>query len=329
MKLFKKVLRIVLPLAALLAPILFWINHQTIFDWYQLRNYTPPAAISSLASSVGMNSSSSKIFYVNHPLLMDDIKQFHSSCSSSEQTIILGCYHSDQAGIYIYDVKDARLAGIEQVTAAHEMLHAAYDRLSDKEKNKVDNLLVNFYQHSLTDQRIKDTINDYKKSEPNDVVNEMHSIFGTEVVNLPTELENYYKQYFTNRSLVVGFSQKYEAEFSSRSAKAHVYEDQLTALKNKITTEENSLKSQASQIEAQRANLDNLRNSNQIDQYNSQVSGFNASIDSYNYQVNLYKKDVNSYNSLLGEYNKVAGELSTLFDAIDTRVTAPTTKVRN
>lgn len=329
MRLLKKVLRTALPLAILLAPVVFWINHQAIYDWYQLRNYTPPTSISNLAASDGMNPSSRNIFFVNHPQLLEDIKQFRASCVSSEQTIILGCYHSDQAGIYIYNVKDARLAGIQEVTAAHEMLHAVYDRLSAKEKNTVNNLLLDFYQHDLTDQRIKDTINDYKKSEPKDVVNEMHSIFGTEVATLPLALENYYKQYFSKRSLVVEFSQKYEAEFSSRSAKAHVYETQLAAMKQKIETEENNLKNSAAQIESQRSSLENLRSSNRVDEYNAQVSVFNTAVDSYNVGVNAYKKDVNAYNSLLGEYNKVAGELSTLFDAIDTRLGVQPAKASN
>ena len=34
----------------------------------------------------------------------------------SEKTIILGCYHSDQEGIFVYNVTDPRLSGVEQVT---------------------------------------------------------------------------------------------------------------------------------------------------------------------------------------------------------------------
>lgn len=329
MKLIRRGLKSALPLVILLAPVVFWINHRAIFDWYQLRNYIPSSSVSSLATSGGFNPSAKKIFYVNHPRLFDEIKQFRASCPSTEQTIILGCYHSNQAGIYIYNVKDARLSGIKEVTAAHEMLHAAYDRLSSKEKTKINSMLIDYYQNGLSDQRIKDTINEYKKSEPNDLVNEMHSIFGTEVVSLPSALENYYKQYFTNRSLVVGFSQNYEAEFSSRSAKTRVLEDQLNSLKVKIDSEEANLRANAAQIELRRTELDNLKKSNQVDAYNAQVGAFNSLVESYNASVNVYKYDVTSYNRLLENYNTIAGELSNLFDAIDTRVEAPATKVKN
>ncbi len=83
------------------------------------------------------------------------------------------------------------------------MLHAAYNRLNSADKSRIDNSLQKYYQHTLTDQRIKNIIAAYKKTEPNDLVNEMHSIFGTEVAELPPELETYYKQYFSNRSVVV------------------------------------------------------------------------------------------------------------------------------
>ena len=35
---------------------------------------------------------------------------------------------------YIYNVNDERLNGLKEVTAAHEMLHAAYERLPESDK---------------------------------------------------------------------------------------------------------------------------------------------------------------------------------------------------
>lgn len=276
-----------------------------------------------------MTDRAKNIFYVNHPQLMDDIKKFRVSCAFAEQTIILGCYRSNQAGLYIYNVHDMRLGGIQEVTAAHEMLHAAYDRLNPKQKEDIDSLLVDFYKNTLSDQRIKDTINDYKKTEPKDLVNEMHSIFGTEIAVLPAALESYYKQYFIDRSAIAAFSARYENEFTSRTLAAHSYEAQLEALKQKINREESDLKNQAAQIEAERVRLDSLRNSNKIDEYNAAVPGFNSQVDSYNVGVERYKSDIASYNSLLEKYNQIAGELSTLFDSIDTRLGTQPTKKSN
>src|SRR5206468_584885 len=127
-----------------------------------------------------------------------------------------------------------RLSGVEEVTSAHEMLHAAYDRLSTKERNRVDELLQNYYDHQLTDQRIRATIDAYKASEPNDLQNEMHSIFGTEIATLPPELENYYSQYFADRSKVTTLAGEYEQEFTSRKTEIQSYDTQLDGLRAQI-----------------------------------------------------------------------------------------------
>ena len=66
---------------------------------------------------------------------------------------MLGCYILNK-GIYVYDITDDRLAGVRQVTTAHEMLHAAYDRLSVKERAQVDAMTAAAYE-KLDNIRIK------------------------------------------------------------------------------------------------------------------------------------------------------------------------------
>src|SRR6185295_11567695 len=102
-----------------------------------------------------MTPDTRRLFYVYHPVL-EDKQAFNSHCTDSEKTIVLGCYIS-RTGIYLYDVTDSRLNGVEQVTAAHETLHAAYERLSSSERKRVDGLTAQAFAQ-VTDQRIKDTI---------------------------------------------------------------------------------------------------------------------------------------------------------------------------
>jgi hypothetical protein len=146
-------------IAPLLASIAFvllvafaWVKNQAIYDWLHLRNYQPSAAIAQLATDTTMNSATERLFYVYHPELQTK-EVFNQSCSGSEQTIVLGCYVSRQ-GIYLYNVTDERLKGVIQVTAAHETLHAAYERLSGSERKKVDAMTANAYAQ-VTDERVK------------------------------------------------------------------------------------------------------------------------------------------------------------------------------
>ncbi len=313
-------LNLVLSICLIAIPLVGYWQRNAIYDAVRLYGYNAPAAVADLATRGTMTDLGRRLFYVNHPQLITDSDTFRSDCTVAEQTIVLGCYHPTQRGIYVYSVSDARLAGIVEVTSAHEMLHAAYDRLSKRDKSSVDKMLDDYYKKDLHDQRILDTIEAYKKSEPNDIINEMHSIFGTEIADLPSQLEDYYKRYFTNRQAVVAFSQNYENEFTSRSAKAAQYEKQLNDLKTKINTEENNLKAQLAGINAEQARLDSLKANNKIEEYNAGVPAYNASIDAYNSGVAQYKRDINNYNSLVEQYNAVAGELKQLYGAIDTRL---------
>lgn len=324
MKTVKRVSSVVLSVLFLTIPLVAFTQRQALYDWLRLRNYTPPAAVSQLAAVVTMTDKAQHLFYINHPQLINQATEFRQACPQDEQTIVLGCYLSSQRGISIYDVSDARLTGVQQVTAAHEMLHAAYDRLNAKDKKYIDGLLEAYYS-AQTNQRIKDTIDAYKKSEPDNLVNEMHSIFGTEIASLPKPLEDYYKQYFADRSKVVALSASYEAEFSGRLAKIKNYDQQLSSLKQSINGQQAGLEEQLPQLEAERQRLNNLRDSENISAYNAAVPGFNAQIEAYNKGVDKLRRDVQTYNSLVEVRNNLATELRALDSAIDTRLTPQTT----
>lgn len=290
-----------------------FLNQRAVLDWIKLRDYDAPPAISSIADQTTMNDLGRRVFYVNQPQL-EDKTDFSNFCPNNggEETIVLGCYHSNQRGIYLLDVADARLDGVEQVTAAHEMLHAAYDRLSPTDRKNVDNLLLEYYNNELKDQRIKTTIDAYRKTEPNDVVNEMHSIFGSEIIVLPRALEDYYARYFTNRAKVAGFASKYQSEFSSRQDAVAKYDAQLEARKAQIDQLEAELKVQQATISTKQRSLNALKASGDLDLYNAGVPGFNALVDSYNAQLIRLRSLVSQYNSMVAARNAIALEADQL-----------------
>ena len=295
---------------------------QQILDTIKLYNYVAPSSIAQLATEDTMTPDTRRIFYVNRPLLQDKAT-FKAACPNGggEKTIILGCYHGNQNGIFLYQVADSRLNGVTQVTAAHELLHAAYDRLSSGERQRIDTMLVRYYQNDLKDQRIKDTIDGYKKSEPKDVVNEMHSIFGTEVTKLPADLESYYSRYFTNRSKITDFTNQYQAEFSSRQALIKQDDAQLLDLKQKIETLEAALGGQQAQITTRQQELLDRRKSGDTAGYNAGVAGYNSLIDDYNRQVRLVQSLVSQYNQLVASRNEIASQVAELSNALSSNAT--------
>lgn len=289
------------------------LNRVAILDWWKLHNYTAPAGISALSNQDTLTDYGRKVFYVNHPDVTSD-EEFATKCpdNGGEQTIVLGCYHSGQAGIYLLNVDDPRLNGVLQVTAAHEMLHAAYERLSTSERQRVDDMINNFYQTKLQDERIKKTIESYRRTEPNDLINEMHSIFGTELVTLTPELENYYKKYFDNRVQIAEFAAKYQAEFTSRPAKIAQYKQQLDSIKAKIDQLEADLRAKQQSLSASQAELNQLRSGGNIAAYNAQVPAHNQLVNSYNTEIQQLRSLINQYNQIVAVINSLATEQNQL-----------------
>jgi len=300
-----------------------WItyDHDAIMDWMVLRNYQAPGAIQTLASDDTLTPFAQRLFYVNRPQI-EGKDDFNKHCTNaSDQIIVLGCYTGNRRGIYLYNVTDSRLAGIEQVTAAHEMLHQAYDRLSRSQRSKVDDLLQKYYASGTTDE-IRSQMASYQKTEPGEQLNELHSVLGTEVSRLPAELETYYKQYFANRQKVTSYYEQYQAEFTERQKQIEDYDDQLGTLKAQIDVKRNDLSDKEKSLAAQRQQLGTYLSNNQINQYNAAVPGFNAQVNAYRTELDAANALIVEYNQLLEQRNAIAVQEQQLQQALDSHVSS-------
>jgi len=302
------------------------VYHQRLSDWWRLRGYQPPPIVAQLAAQDTMNSYTRHLFYLNKPQLLSTVASFRQHCPENEDTIVLGCYHSGQNGIFIYNVQDPTLAGVQQVTAAHEVLHAVYARLSPRDRDNLDVLLENYYKHDLHDSRVEAEIKLYQATEPHDVMDEMDSTFGTEIANLPTALNTYYKRIFTNRQAIVAYEQQYQGEFTSRMTTINADDRQLSAIKQTINNKQSSLESELSQLNSERAHLNSLLASGQTNSYNAGVTDYNNEVDTYNQGVTSLQAEIAAYNQQVIARNQIAGQLTTLDDALDTRLTTQNTR---
>ncbi len=297
-----------------------WVERQNIADWWKLRGYTPPAAIAALATDTTMTPEAEHFFYINRPML-EDKQLFNEHCSDrSEETAVLGCYHGNRQGIYLYAVTDARLDGVRQVTAAHEMLHQAYDRLSAKDRKHIDTLLNDFYKKDLQSADIKTKLDNYRKQGA-DVTNEMHSIFATEVRTLTPELETYYKQYFSDRAKIVDYSDSYQAEFTRRKEQVKVYDTQLATLKDQINSNKSSLDSRLADLKVEEKQINQDAAGQNQTQYQVDVQQYNAMVDVYNKELASTRRLISQYNVVVAQRNDIAVQEQQLQEAIDSRLT--------
>lgn len=315
MNFIKRFIGLIVTIISIGTILLVWFYRQDIYDWWRLRDYSPPHSVVALADRTTMTDKGRKIFYVNRPAI-SDASEFNTECSQ-ETSIVLGCY-APGVGIFLYNVEDQRLVGVKEVTAAHEMLHAAYDRLSNEDRKRVDNLTQQAYA-GVTNERIKKTVEKYKTVDPGVVPNELHSILATEVKELPPELEAYYKQYFKNRTAVVALSDQYESEFSNRQNQVADYDNQLAQLKIQVEASKNDLAVQYSALTSEKRRLDSLLNGGDVSTYNQNVPAFNEQVKQYNVSVKEADKLINSYNSIVEKRNSIAVEVQDLAEAIDSR----------
>lgn len=307
--------------AAVLGGLVYGIvNAQDLHDWWRLRNYDPPARIAKIADDTTMSSQTKRLFYINHPQL-DDKQTFRGNCPVTEQSIVLGCYVNTD-GIFLLDVKDERLSGVVEVTAAHEVLHAAYDRLGDSERERVDKLAKEFFE-GLENQRIKQTVENYRQRDASVVPNELHSILGTEVRELPPELEEYYSQYFQDRQKIVGYSEQYEQTFIQLRQQVSQYDEQLKNLKSQIDSVQSEIKRLSSELRSDREELDRLLASGDKESYNDRVPGYNQKVGSYNQLINQAKQLISSYNDLVEKRNALAETEEELQSKLDSSQLTP------
>lgn len=296
---------IVLVVSIAAATLLFF-NRQLIVDQLSVWQYRPSEAVSGLAHRASMSDKGEFYFYATQPTI-ESAQTFNEKCAKKEEnTAILGCYNG--RNIFIYDVTDPKLDGIREVTAAHEMLHAAYDRLSGNEKDKINALLEVEYEKLKSNAEFAERMAFYARTEPGERANELHSIVGTEVASISPELETYYKKYFDNRSALVALHEKYASVFLALQKRSDEIARQLEAM--------------AASIDAQSASYNNA-----IEQLNTDIDAFNAKSASggFNSQAQFQaernallaragqlERSRSSINALITRYNELRKELETI-----------------
>lgn len=251
---------VVVAVALFCAGMWVFLNRQFVVDQLTVWQYEPSAEVMQLADDSGMAEDGRFYFYASTPKLMANQDEYNTACPRQEESsAILGCYTSGK--IYIYDVPDERLEGVPPVTAAHEMLHAAYERMNGDEKNRINALLKVEYQKILQseDAKFRERMEYYARTEPNDRDNELHSIIGTEVADVEGELEKHYAQYFEDRSTVVKLHASYSGQFAALEEHSSSLRVQLERLSEEITSMTN--------------------------QYNADIESLNADIESFNAQA--------------------------------------------
>jgi hypothetical protein len=289
-------------------------------DWWRLRNYQPSVEIAQIADRLDFTDIAQNTFFATDPKLLDKVA-FSDKCPEREQSNVLGCYVTT-SNTYLLDVDEPDIEQIEDVTAAHELLHAVWDRLDITYKAELRLELERVF-NEVKDERLINLMKSYENTntfnDPDLISNELHSILGTEVENVGPGLETHYSRYFHNRGQVVKMYKSYEAEFEKRQDRIEAIQaklDKITVQINAKDAEVNSLSAQNDRVVAQ---INQLRSQNRVEESNKLVPKQNRLAAEINTCIKEINSLIRTFNSLVKENNELALELNQLTDSLDSR----------
>jgi chaperonin cofactor prefoldin len=294
------------------------LNRQYVVDLINYNQYHPSDTITSFAATTTMNTEGKFLFYSAQPSV-EDQDAFNKSCPnySPDSTAILGCY--DGQKIYIYDITDSRLNGIRDETAAYEMLHAAYKRITGSDKTRLDSLIEAEYKKQATPETAS-TVAYFAKYEPGQRDDELFSVIATQYPSISPDLEAYYSRYFTNRQALVTLYNQYSSVFTNLKTQSDSLYSQLTTLSASIESRTTQYDADSKQLSADIASFNARASSGGF----SSTSDFDSERDALVTRSNqldaerqAITDDINTYNTEYTQYQTISNEIESLNNSIN------------
>lgn len=305
---------VLLVLAIIVAIIV--LNRAWIYDWFRGVVYRPTAEMVNIRDKLKLTGRGNFLFNATQPEL-NGTNDFNASCRQDEgEVAVLGCYTA--GNIYVYNVTDTKLDGIRELTAAHELLHAVWARMSNVEKEDLKPILQQVYQNNLS--VLKDDIETYADDER---IEEIFVRAGTEIKKLPDVLEKYYAEIFNNQDVVVDFYESYIAVFREIKMKMEGLASEIEVLRDSINVKMAEYENRVNQLETDIARFNSCAET--VGCFATEVEFYaqrNALVAREN-ELNLLNDEINNmiddYNLKVDEYNADALESRKLQNMINSK----------
>jgi hypothetical protein len=271
--------------------------------------------IAALADRTTMTPAARQILYESEPRLVDKAG-LATACPIPEATSVLGCFRGGR--IAVLRVDDPRLDGMQETTAAHEVLHAAWSDLTARQHRRLRPRLRDALA-GIGDQRLREKVETYRRRDPDVVDTELHSILGTEVATLPPDLERYYARWFTDRASVVALAAVAQSTFTTIEAEVQELDAERAGLRAAIEQEQARLAAEAAELGRRQSDLERLERAGRVEEYNAAVPDYNARVAAYNDAAAALEVNVALHNANVRTRNALAAEHRALVDMIATQ----------
>ncbi|MBI4067054.1 hypothetical protein HY407_01620 [Candidatus Gottesmanbacteria bacterium] len=202
---------IILILTPILAGSLYvYLSNRNLYtsDEDILKTYKPSNEIEDIINKTKLTDKGKALLYRSDPQFVDQ-ETFQKACGGGGREP-LGCYSTKLGGIKIYllQIDDPELSDSKYFITMHEMLHAAFFRMNEQEKEEVSKLVQPEFAKRQDDGHLVDIVLTTQDDGVIEVVDQLHSYLGSEYENLSPELEEHYKKYFQDRQIVIDLYKK-------------------------------------------------------------------------------------------------------------------------
>lgn len=307
-----------LSIATIVLAAWLFLNRQHALDQLVVWSYEPTASIQTINTKLQFTDKGQFTFYATRPAIAEP-SEFNGKCPRQEEgSPILGCYTTEDR-IYVFNITNPQLDGMKEVTAAHEMLHAAWQRMSTSEQTRVGVLLTTAYE-KVASTELRERMDYYQRNEPEAITNELHSILGTEVGNLGTELENYYDQYFKDRQIILTLHAKYNTVYQSLYSQADTLYTNMQVLSKSIESRSATYDSNVAQLSGDITRFNARANNGDFDsvsQFNSEKSGLVKRSNNLEAQRVAIYTDIANYDKMYNEYKTLSSQIELLNNSVD------------
>lgn len=298
------------------------INRAWVHDLFRGLSYRPSSEMSRIRDELKLTDRGQFLFNASQPVLSGK-GEFNANCrtEADEEIAVLGCYTSDN--IYVYDIDAKELDGIRELTTAHELLHAVWARMSDEERKALDSVLTETLEQNR--DSLEEELKSYDSSKKKE---ELYVRAGTEVKNLPAELEKHYKEIFKDQDLVVSYYEKYITVFREIEAEMSRLKGEMEGISAEINSKTVEYENRIIKLNADIAEFNNCANtegcfqtqylfylrrnelvveqgalSSMYEEINNLVNEYNARVEKYNENVIKTEK----LNGLINSNSKPEG----------------------
>lgn len=200
------------------------------WDFWSGLGYEPDATTAEIEDALELTGKGRRIFAATRPVV-EQSAEFNEHCNSHNADVsLLGCYTDGK--IYVYEITAEQLTAANKVTAAHELLHAVWERMSGVERYQLESLLRAVYMDNQ--DWFDEELESYDEDER---LEEIYARAGTKLAEVPEELEEHYAKIFQNRAKIVAYYQAYEAPFKVLQKEIEDLEKKITATRDEIERE--------------------------------------------------------------------------------------------